>query len=185
MDKTDPSGGHSAIDTAKQGTAVLSISQFARICKDTTDANYKTGKSADTMSEKDLALLLAHGDAGGVVSIAMAAEMQRALFARVACEKARAFLHGRLDFPTEKQRDAKGRHFAQVEGKAGKDRGYCRVDFESRWRHLQYAAVKKGKPDWTPKTTRECGGCCLREVEERKGKGKEQQQQQQQQQQPA
>ena len=71
MDKTDPSGGHSAIDTAKQGTAVLSISQFARICKDTTDANYKTGKSADTTSEKDLALLLAHGDAGGVVSIAI------------------------------------------------------------------------------------------------------------------
>ena len=158
MEEKDASGGHGAAAADKQDTRILSFLQFAAICKHTTEADQATGKPADTTSKENLARLLAHGKAGGVVSIEMAREMQVALFARAACDKARAFLGFDLDFPSKQQRDVKGAHFKKIKAAVGVVRGYCRADFESRWRHLQYAAVKQGKPDWTPKTTRECGG---------------------------
>ena len=73
MEKTDASSGHMEKGTGKQGAVALPICQFAAICRRTTAADAKTGKPADTTSEADLALLLSHADAGGVISIAMAA----------------------------------------------------------------------------------------------------------------
>ena len=145
MEEKDTSGGHGASAADKQDTRILLIPQFAAICKHTTEADQATGKPADTTSKENLARLLAHGKAGGVVSIEMAREMQVALFARAACDKARAFLGFDLDFPSKQQRDVKGAHFKKIKAAVGLVRGYCRADFESRWRHLQYAAVKKGK----------------------------------------
>ena len=65
-----------ATDKQQQAAIPLSVSAFAAICKQTTEAG-PGDTPADTTSDAGLLLLKQHGDAGGVVSMQMAAEMKK------------------------------------------------------------------------------------------------------------
>ena len=158
-----------AVQDQQEPQVPLSLAAFTAVCVDTTKADSKTGKPANTISETNLKLLARHGEAGGVISMEMTRAMRAALFSNGACAKARAFLRGSLDFPTKEKRDEQGKRFAAVEAAVGSIGGYCAADFHGRWKKLKYSAVSK-KANYTPKTTRECDCADCRAVVDAKEK---------------